>query len=106
MRLKPNDSPTLELNEKRNFQFKLSGAVGANTISGTPTVTTDGSLTVGTVSTSGTTVTVPITADDTGTFMLKVSANLSSAETIVGVVRVPVVDSTLKPGGRTEDYDD
>jgi hypothetical protein len=100
MRLKPNDSPCMELNEKRNFQFKLSGAVGVNTISGTPTVTANGNLTIGTVSTSGTTVTVPITATGTGTFMLKVSATLSSAEIIVGVVRVKVVDSTQQTSGR------
>jgi hypothetical protein len=100
MRLKPNDAPCMELNEKRNFQFKLSGAVGVNTISGTPVVTTDGSLTVGTVSASGTTVTVPITATGTGTHMLKVQATLSSAEIIVGVIRVKVVDSTQETNGR------
>ena len=100
MRLKPNDSPCMELNEKRNFQFKLSGAVGVNSISGTPTVTTDGHLTVGTVSTSGTTVTVPITASGTGTHMLKVTATLSSAEIIVGVIRVKVIDSTRQEGSR------
>ena len=102
MRLKPNDSPCMELNEKRNFQFKLSGAVGANTISGTPTVANDTGLTIGTVSTSGTQVTVPITAATTGTHMVKVTATLSSAEIIVGVVRVKVTDSTIQ-SGRVDD---
>ena len=100
MRLKPNDAPPMELNEKRNFQFKLSGATGVNTISGTPTVTTDGNLTVGSVSSSGTTVTVPITATGVGTHMLKVQATLSSAEVIVGVIRVKVIDSTSETNGR------
>jgi hypothetical protein len=91
----------MELNEKRNFQFKLSGAVGSNTISGTPTVTITGNgLTAGTVSASGTTVTVPITASGTGTHMLKLTATLSSAEIIVGVLRVKVTDSTREAGGR------
>ncbi len=101
MRLRPNDAPDMERGEKRNFVFKLSGAVGANSITGTPTVECD-NLTVGTVSTSGTSVTVPITAPNTGTHMLKVTATLSSAEIIVGVVRVKVVDSTLET--RTRDY--
>lgn len=99
MRLKPNDSPCMELNEKRNFQFKLSGAVGSNSITGTPTVTAD-NMTVGTVSVSGTTVTVPITATGVGTHMLKVTATLSSAEIIVGVLRVKVVDSTRETNRR------
>jgi hypothetical protein len=102
MRLKPNDAPCMELNEKRNFQFKLSGAVGANSITGTPTVTeTNGGLTVGTVSTSGTTVTVPVTAAQAGAYVLKVQATLSSAEIIVGVLWVKVTDSTLQAGGST-----
>lgn len=102
MRLKPNDAPEMELNEKRNFQFKLSGAVGINSITGTPTVTSPGQLTIGTVSTTGTSVTVPITATGTGTHTLKVSATLSSAETIIGVIRVKVIDSTRQEG--TRDY--
>lgn len=103
MRLKPNDSPCMELNEKRNFQFKLAGAVGANSISSAE-VTTEDTLTIGSESVSGTTVTVPITATQTGTHMLKVQATLSSAEIIVGVLRVKVVDSTIQ-AGRTTDYD-
>lgn len=92
MRLRPNDAPEMELGEKRNCSFKLSGAVGVNTIS-SATVTAS-NMTVGTVSTSGTTVSVPLTATATGNHMVKVSATLSSAEIIVGVVRVKVVDST------------
>jgi hypothetical protein len=99
MRLKPNDSPPMELNEKRNFLFSLSGVVGSNSISATPTVTGD-NLTVGTVSVSGTNVTVPITATGVGTHMLKVTATLSSAEIIVGVLRVKVVDSTRETNRR------
>lgn len=102
MRLKPNDAPCMEVNEKRNFQFKLSGAVGINSIV-SATVTARGNLTVGTVSTSGTTVTVPVTATAQGTHTLKVSATLSSAEDIVGVIRVKVIDSTLETSAR--DYE-
>jgi hypothetical protein len=101
MRLKPNDSPCMELGEKRNFSFKLSGAVGVNTIS-SATVTAD-NLTVGTASTSGTTVNVPITAANVGDHRLKVTALLSSSETIVGVIRVKVIDSTQESGSR--DYE-
>ena len=46
---------------------------------------------------------MPITAANTGTHMVKVTATLSSAEIIVGVVRVKVTDSTIQ-AGRVDDY--
>lgn len=98
MQFRPNDAPCMEKGEKRNFQFKLAGVVGANTITGTPTVTAPG-LTVGTVAASGTTVTAPITAPATGRYTVKLVATLSSAEEIVGVIRVRVVDSAEEDTG-------
>jgi hypothetical protein len=91
----------MELGEKRNFTFKLSGAVGINSISGTPTVVAP-RMTVGTVTVSGTSVSAPITAAALGLHTVKVSATLSSAEIVVGVVRVKVLDSTQEAG--TRDY--
>jgi hypothetical protein len=102
MRLVPNDAPCMELGEKRNFTFKLSGAVGINSISGTPTVSNATGLTIGTPAVSGTQVTVAVTATTLGTHTVKVSATLSSAEIVVGVVRVKVLDSTQEAG--TRDY--
>lgn len=98
MRLKPNDSPEMELGESRNFQFNLSGAVGANTIT---TFTVEASnLTFGTPNINGTSATVLCTADATGTWMAKATAVLSSSETAIGVLRVKVVDSTCQTNGR------
>lgn len=94
MRLRPNDSPCLELNEIRTFTFNIATVSGSNTISGTPTVTSP-NLTVGTVTKSGLTITAPVTASQTGTHMLKVEADLSSSETLIGYVRVKVIDSSL-----------
>lgn len=92
MRLKPNDSPVMELNEKRTFTFKLDPAVGANTLS-SPEVTSP-QLTVGTASVSGKSISASVTASRTGTHMIKAQCSLSSGEIVVGVIRVKVVDST------------
>ena len=101
MRLKPNDSPDMELGEVRRAVFKLSGAVGSNSIS-SATISSP-NLTFGTPSVSGTQVSVTITAANTGTHMVKASAVLSSSETIIGYVRVKVLDSSCENGGRTYD---
>lgn len=101
MRLRPNDSPEMELGEIRRFQFNLSGAIGANSITGTPTITAP-NLTFGAPSVSGAAVSVTCTAGATGVHIAKLTATLSSAETIVGTLRVKVVDSTLET--RNRDY--
>lgn len=93
MQFRPNDLPDMELNEVRNVVFNLAGAIGANTISGTPTCTSP-NLTFGSVTSSGANITVPVTAAQVGVHMVKLSAVLSSSETLVGVARVKVIDST------------
>ena len=103
MRLKPNDLPDLELNEVRNVTFNLSGAVGSNTVS-TFTVSSD-SLSFGTPSISGTTATVKLTAAQTGTHAIKATATLSSGETVIGVIRAKVLDSTRCYEESGNDYD-
>lgn len=99
MRLRPNDSPEMELGEIRRFSFNLAGAVGANSISGTPTITAS-NLTFGACSVSGTTVTVTCTASSVGTHNALLTATLSSSETIKGHLRIKVVDSTCDTNGR------
>lgn len=93
MRLRPDDSPPMELGEIRRFQVNVSGVAGINTIVGTPTATCDG-LTIGSVSAIGLTISFPVTADKTGTHNLMVEADLSSDETVRGKIRVKVVDSS------------
>ena len=92
MRLKPNDLPDMELGEARNVTFKLAGAVGANAIQ-SATVTCD-DLTITTPLVSGTNIEVRVSADKTGTHSIIATAELDSLETIKGMVRVKVVDST------------
>ena len=100
MRLKPDDSPEMQVGESRNLQFNLSGAAGANTIT---TFTIEASnLSFGTPNIDGTSVTVLCNTDTTGTHMVKATAVLSSDETVIGVLRVKVCDSTLQ--GSTVDY--
>ena len=103
MRLKPNDLPDLELNEVRSVTFNLAGAVGSNSIS-TFTLTSS-NLTFGTPTISGTTATATLTAAATGTHAIKATATLSSGETVIGVVRAKVVDSTLCYESATSDYE-
>lgn len=98
MRLRPNDSPPMELNEKRRFTLKLDGAVGANTLSNA--AASNPQLTLGTPSISGKAITLDVTATKTGTHMVKVGCDLSNGEKLVGVIRVKVCDSTLETNGR------
>jgi hypothetical protein len=98
MRLKPNDSPEMEVGESRNFQFNLPAAVGANTI--TDFAIEASGLSFGTPNVNGTSVTVLCNADQIGTHMAKVTAELSSSETVIGVARVKVLDSTCETSGR------
>lgn len=99
MRLRPNDSPEMELGEIRRLTFNLSGAIGANSISGTPTITAP-NLTFGACTVSGSSVSVTCTASNVGTHSALLTATLSSSETIKGHVRIKVVDSTCETNGR------
>lgn len=92
MRLKPNDLPEMELGEIRRVTFNLSGAIGANSISAF-TITSP-NLTFGTPSISGSSVSVTVTAANTGTHAIIASADLSSSETVKGFLRAKVVDSS------------
>lgn len=96
MRLRPDDLPEMVKDEARNVVFKLGGAVGVNTISGTPTVeSVNGLTTFGAPSVSGTSVTVKVTAANTGSDVIKLTAVLSSGETIIGPVRVRITDPAV-----------
>ncbi len=95
MKVRPNDSPEMEKGELRNATFKITGAVGDNTIESV--VASGSGLTLGDVELTGDlTFTVPISAPNTGTYSLKVTATMSSEETLIGVVRVKVIDSTCQ----------
>jgi hypothetical protein len=87
MQLKPNDLPELVEGEIRRVTCKLSGAVGVNSIN---TATATSTLTVGAPSISGTEISFLLTASQTGTHYVLVSADLSSSETVKGKVRVKV----------------
>lgn len=100
MRLKPNDSPEMEMGEVRRFTFNLSGVTGVNAISSATIEAPN--LTFGAPSISDATVTVSCTASKTGTHMAKLTANLASAEKLIGVLRINVKDSTLE--SRNRDY--
>ena len=102
MRLSPNDAPCMELGEVRRFQVPIAGAAGVNTISGTPTATCD-TLTVGSATASGLTISFTVTADKVGTHAIMVEADLSSSETVRGFIRAKVTDSTREANRR--DYD-
>ena len=92
MRLKPNDLPEMEVGEIRRVTFNLAGAVGSNSISDFDI--SSPRLTFGTPSINGTSVTVTVTASQTGTHSIIATAELNSAETIKGFVRAKVVDSS------------
>ncbi len=99
MKIVPNDSPDMELGELRTFTWLLAAGIGSDTLDGTPTVTTSGNLSAGTVTVSGTTVTCPIDTTGTGTGWAKLTALLGSGDNIIEVVRVKVIDSTCETGG-------
>lgn len=98
MRLKPNDTPELELGEIRRLTFNLSGAVGANSIS-TAAISSP-NLTFGATSISGTSFSVTVTASSVGTHNIIATCTLSSSETIKGHLRAKVVDSSCQSSGR------
>lgn len=98
MRLKPNDTPEIELGEVRQLVFNLAGAVGVNTIS-TAAITSP-NVTFGATSISGTSFSVTATFSQAGTHNIIATCTLSSSETIKGHLRAKVVDSTYETNGR------
>jgi hypothetical protein len=99
MQFRPNDAPVMELGEVRTALFSLTGVAGVNSIDNV-TVTCP-TLSIGTASPAGLTVSAPITADRVGQHMVKVAALLSSQEQTIGYVRVTVVDSSQLIAGAT-----
>lgn len=102
MQLKPNELPDLVEGEIRRVTLSLAGAIGVNAIQGTPTATSD-TLTIGAVSTSGTSMSFNVTASAIGTHHILASATLDSGETIKGYIRAKV---TGEPCNTTNDYED
>lgn len=92
MRLRPDDLPGMVEGEARNVTFKLGGAVGANSISDFSLESCNSLTTFGTPSINGTNATVLVTAVRTGCDTIKATAELSSGETVIGLVRVTVTD--------------
>lgn len=92
MKLKPDDLPPIEKDEARRVEFRLSGAVGANTINTFSIESVPAGLTFGTPSISGTNVTVLVTGAVSGAFTILATGVLSSGETVKGRVRVKVLD--------------
>lgn len=99
MRLRPNSAEMIE-GETNRLVFNLAPAVGANTLTGTPTITCDEGLSFSGTAVSGTNVTTFVSGGlgDTD-YIVKVSAVLSSGETKVGAIKL----EWKKPGyeGRT-----
>jgi hypothetical protein len=82
--------PSRELieGETRRLEFDMAAEVGANTISGTPTVACSG-LTFASTSVSGTDVTTFVSGGQAGkNYIVEISAELSSNETVVGAVEL------------------
>ena len=99
MLLRPNDLPEMVEGEIRRVTANLSGAVGTNSIN-SATATSD-TLTVGTVSINGLSISFLVTASQVGTHHVLMECALSSSETIKGKVRVKVQPETCSP---SEDY--
>lgn len=92
MRFRPDNLPDMVKDEARNVVFKLGGAIGPNTIDTFEVESCPSGLTFGTPNISGTNVTVLTTAAQTGTFTIIPTGELSSGETVKGMVQVKVVD--------------
>lgn len=102
MLLKPNDLPPLEKGEARRVEFRLSGAVGSNTINSFTLESVPSGLTFGTPTIVGTNVTVLVTFGTAGNFTILASGVLSSGETVKGRVRAKVLDVNHS---QVSDYD-
>ena len=100
MLLKPNETPDMRVGEKRKVSVNLSGAAGINSISSF--AVTNDNMTVETVAYSGLTGTFFLTATQAGTHHSKVSATLSSGETVIDYVRTKVRG---EPCSSSDDYD-
>lgn len=101
MLLKPNDLPPIEKDEARRVEFRLSGAVGANSINDFSLESVPAGLTFGTPAISATNVTVLVTGGNSGSYTILATGELSSGETVKGRVRVKVLDVNAC---RTTDY--
>jgi hypothetical protein len=88
MQFKPDELPNMTLDEVRRVTLNLAGVTGANTISSAEA--TSDTLTVGSTSISGASVSFLVTADQRGTNYILVSAVLSSGETVKGYIRAKV----------------
>lgn len=88
MQLKPNETPDLRVGEKRRVSCNIAGAAGTNSISSV-SVTND-NMTVESASASGLAINFFLTASHEGTFYTKVSAVLSSGETVIDYLRSKV----------------
>jgi len=99
MQLKPNETPDLRIGEKRRVSCNISGAAGTNSISSV--VVTNDNMTIESPSPSGLDINFFLTATQEGTFYTKVSAVLSSGETVIDYLRskvkgVPCTSSTTR----------
>lgn len=99
MQLKPDELPDMVEDEIRRVTLQLAGAVGTNTITDQD-VTCD-TLTIASVSASGTDLNFFVTASQVGTHQILAEAELSSGETVKGYVRAKV---TGKPCTQSTDY--
>lgn len=102
MQLKPNETPDLRLDEKRRVSCNIAGASGTNSISSVD-VTND-NMTVTSPSHSGLDITFFLTATQEGTFYTKVSAVLSSGETVIDYLRSKVLG--VPCSSEADRYDD
>jgi hypothetical protein len=100
MQLKPDELPDMVEDEIRRVTLNLAGVVGVNTIDDCE-VTCD-TLTIGTPSISGTSISFNVTATNPGTHYILASADLSSQETVKGYIRAKVAG---QPCTQTRDYE-
>lgn len=101
MQLKPNETPDITLGEKRRVTANIAGAAGTNSI-GSVSVTND-NMTVSSASSSGLDISFFLEATQEGTFYTKVSAVLSSGETVIDYVRTRVRGEPCSSS--SDDYD-
>ena len=87
MRFRPNSAEIIEGSTER-LVFNLTPVVGANTVTGTPTLECSG-LTFASTSIAGKTVTTKVSGGSANRdYIVKVTALLSSGETKVGAIRL------------------
>lgn len=91
--------------ETNRVVFNLAPAVGANTITGTPTLTCDEGLTFAGTSVSGTNVSAFVSGGQADTdYIVKIATVLSSGETKVGAIKLewkkPGYEGRTAPGAR------